>query len=346
MRKKKLGNKKYYYSIHGLLNIKSDIPLLIPEYFRVDGLDDVDIVIKLSKAKLNKPPNSKIKLADHYCWMEKYSFYVVYPLNSYLILDLDEEPVKLIFSKNFKKFAEVNKLVDAIVIAKLLQKGYAFVHAGAVAYNGMCILLPAMGRVGKTSTVLSLLNSDNFSYMGDNFIILDKNGIAYAYPEEISIYPGTNIKHMSLPKAKKIPIYLKRLIAKSNVLVAILYHKFRINLREGLILDKQIKEKAIIKKVFILNKGEERIKEMNHSQAINQILTGTDLEMNHLNNYYISLYAYLSGVSDFHPIELIEKRKETVNEAIKNAECYDLRANEIEKYTEMIKMMLKDSIIT
>ncbi len=272
--------------------------------------------------------------------MEGGSLHVVYPLNAYLILNLEERPVRLKFSKNFKRFAEVNKLIDAIIIAKLLQKGYAFVHAGAVAYNGICILLPAMGRVGKTSTVLSLLNSDNFSYMGDNFILLDKNGMAYAYPEEMSIYPGTNIKHAFLPRTKKIQIYLKQLIAKSNILVAILYHKFRINLREGLILNTPIEEKAPIKKVFILNKGEEQIREIDTSQAVNQILTGTDLEMSHLNNYYTSLYAYLSGVSNFHPIELIEKRKEIVEEAIKNAECYELRANEIERYTEMIRKVL------
>ena len=58
--------------------------------------------------------------------------------------------------------------------------GYAFVHGGAVGFNGEGVLISSMGGCGKSTTVLSCL-LDGFDYVSDDYLILERE-TAKAYP--------------------------------------------------------------------------------------------------------------------------------------------------------------------
>jgi len=58
--------------------------------------------------------------------------------------------------------------------------GYAFVHGGAVGFNGEGVLISSMGGCGKSTTVLSCL-LDGFDYVSDDYLILERETAA-AYP--------------------------------------------------------------------------------------------------------------------------------------------------------------------
>lgn len=73
----------------------------------------------------------------------------------------------------------------------LRTRDYAVLHAGAVAWQGRGVVLPAEMDVGK-STLVTALVGDGFGYLSDEFapIGLD-DGLVYAYPSPIGLDPGS-----------------------------------------------------------------------------------------------------------------------------------------------------------
>lgn len=70
----------------------------------------------------------------------------------------------------------------------LLKNNASLFHAAAVDIDGDAIILSALGGVGKTSTVISLINNSECKYLGDDYIIIDKKGLCYSFPKPIFFY--------------------------------------------------------------------------------------------------------------------------------------------------------------
>jgi hypothetical protein len=61
-----------------------------------------------------------------------------------------------------------------------------FVHAGAVAHNGRCLLVPGSSFAGKTTMVAALVRA-GATYYSDDFAPLDADGRVHPYSEPLSI---------------------------------------------------------------------------------------------------------------------------------------------------------------
>ena len=63
---------------------------------------------------------------------------------------------------------------------------HVFVHAGAVAVDGIALILPGPSFAGKSTLVAALVRAGG-TYLSDEYAVLDRDGRVAAYPRAISI---------------------------------------------------------------------------------------------------------------------------------------------------------------
>lgn len=76
-------------------------------------------------------------------------------------------------------------LIDRLMVTK----GAAMLHCLTVAYRGHGLLMPAWGGTGKTSTMSKLMKADGFSFMGDDWAFLTRDGCLLGYAKPMFIKP-------------------------------------------------------------------------------------------------------------------------------------------------------------
>lgn len=83
--------------------------------------------------------------------------------------------------------------VDPLVWCSLLTQDASFVHAGAVATpDGQGVLLMGTGGVGKTTTVLDLVLSGRWRYLGDDLVIVSPDGLN-RHPKHLQLYAYNSV---------------------------------------------------------------------------------------------------------------------------------------------------------
>lgn len=97
-----------------------------------------------------------------------------------LCFDLTSTPVR-VWSDHF--VLPVNFLVQIA----LLRKGYTFLHAAAVQWQGRNLLFPAQGGTGKTALVAGLMTK-GAKLFGDDLVVVG-HGRVLGYPQDFSVYP-------------------------------------------------------------------------------------------------------------------------------------------------------------
>lgn len=101
-------------------------------------------------------------------------------------------------------------IVEFFIQYCLLKKGITVIHASGVGKGDECVLFPARSGGGKTTVALSLLDR-GFSYLGDNYIIVDK-GVArnYICPLNIFTYNLLPIVENALSPRQRLSMFLKK----------------------------------------------------------------------------------------------------------------------------------------
>ncbi len=187
-----------------------------------------------------------------------------------LIKDLRSDSPKIIATKFCAKKSlsargSLRDLIGCTLSLLNVRKGFVAIHAACVSKGIITILMPAMPNTGKTYTTLWFLKR-GYSYLADDTLLVDKNGIAYANPiasavnskilEVVSLGTLKNLnlrirsKLLKIPGSTKIlkPYMLKTWKAVSNT---------------------KILEKANITHTCILAYGPEKVEELSNEQAVN-----------------------------------------------------------------------------
>jgi hypothetical protein len=87
-----------------------------------------------------------------------------------------------------------------------------WLHAGAAAYQGRAVLIPAPGGQGK-STLVTRLCERGWAYLGDDVISLDPTiGVAYAFPQRpaFRIDPARDVSPEEVTALPKVDVPLDR----------------------------------------------------------------------------------------------------------------------------------------
>ncbi len=77
--------------------------------------------------------------------------------------------------------------------------GWVFIHAGAVAWKGRAVIVPANSFSGKTTLIAELVKQ-GAAYLSDEYAVLDSSGFVHAFPRELSvrITDGSTIREKSV----------------------------------------------------------------------------------------------------------------------------------------------------
>ena len=110
-------------------------------------------------------------------------------------------------------------ILEPLISLKLAVKGFSLLHAAGVAIDNRGFLFPACNGVGKTSTLLNLAGEGAF--LGNDRVILDRNGTVYSYPTSIHIF-SYNLRDVPqafspLPLKEKVEVKIKHLLKKLSL---------------------------------------------------------------------------------------------------------------------------------
>jgi len=337
------------YRIHDLLTVHTNTSLPIPSYFVTEAdLPPPELSVHETTEFDSTPPSYARRLASHHYWFDDGTLTVSYPSTpagnpvAVQISDLHRTETTLRYTPAFRQSVDFGELFEGILTVKLIDADVALVHAGALADGDRATLLTSMGRMGKTSTILSILSTtDDVGFLGDNIILVDPDGWAYAWPATVGVFPGTAVSDEYLPSSERLRVKCKRILANSDLLVALLLHKFSRDLSESIEPTEfaRIMPQASIERIFVLNGGRLPTSDRNLSTSdlSAKVATGTDMELDP-QNYYLSLYAFAGDAQSVHPTQIKRRREDLIKQAFAEVERCELFASDVSGYADRIDL--------
>ncbi len=171
-------HQTYYYSIHGIINLESQVQLAELQYFEKSALiDDVDIQIRLDRH------GTPSRLPGGISYDEKLGRFgfglTVLPgmFTQIIVSPLLERSPNFLFTN----------IVEPILRWRFVQKGFALVRAAGIAQGNEAVLIHANDDMGLAVSVLC--RQKGYAFLADDLIIVDNSGQVYGYPKPVTIQP-------------------------------------------------------------------------------------------------------------------------------------------------------------
>ena len=148
-----------------------------------------------------------------------------------ILIDHDKTNIKKKLKSLYKKRISIEKdvilsysLLWYVAHLALLKKKSAFVHSGVFKSDKGATIITGTGGCGKTSTLFKILEDEQYSYLAEDFGIIDSEGYTYFNPKPVSVYAsdvefGQAILKNYFTKfslKEKLLWFLKRKIARLN----------------------------------------------------------------------------------------------------------------------------------
>lgn len=155
----------FYYNIHNILRVKSNIRGIIPSYFESnEPLRKVDVSFIVRK-RLKVISRSSLPLRIHIRSFDAFTEVQVETEKSIINEVLDS---LLLAWKNIKEYNVFNNRLMPVL---LLNRGCLILHAACVSIGNEGILITAPPNTGKTYTALSLTKM-GFQFLSDDLTII------------------------------------------------------------------------------------------------------------------------------------------------------------------------------
>ncbi|MEM5866758.1 MAG: hypothetical protein QXG39_02450 [Candidatus Aenigmatarchaeota archaeon] len=311
------------YDIHGfVVAVEGPADELFSKefgYFIVSNTTEkkVDLFIKVNKEKKSLPTQ-------------------FWGLNKGLYIPFNKDENVLLYDEGVEKLKPQDRFLDPIEIL-MWWPDKTRVHAGAVAKNGKAYVFTGEGGVGKTTSVLNLLQK-GCEYLSEDWLIIGR-GKAFPFPKRIHIF-DYNLKHEEIAKKllgrKRLYYRLKsRLLELGERYSPHIYIRYifnKLNARNMLIVElKELFPEAkvgnvtSISKVFLLERRKvpkiEIKEDITPEKLARRMACYNMYEWHHMfREYYY--YSYLFGIKN----EKIENRLnhdiEIMTETFGKAELY------------------------
>jgi dolichol-phosphate mannosyltransferase len=288
----------YYYNIHNIVKVKSEVSLYELEYFASNDFADSDIVINVKdsitsgihfKRTLIPDPHKdyyKVKYSEHFG-----------RLGAQFSIEFSDK-VNITINKLITASRHVIyvNLVEPILRFLLISKGFVLLHSACLDIKGHGILFSAPPDTGKTTTVLKCIKN-GFSFLSDDMTIvcLPNEAICFPKPMTISAHTYKTATTVADNDHDKIEYKLRSLIhsktgrqfmhklANYNVPIftintigqaIIKPPKFKI---ENLLQSVTIQEKTRVKTLYFLERGaDEKTEEVPTTVALRKAIENSD----------------------------------------------------------------------
>jgi len=259
-----MGTAWEHFNVHDIVRLRANTRLpTVPPYFRVDALEP-NFEVEMRES-LPPPDRARVRRVVGYTAYEmgnRELFYetdtpIMFLLGSrarwrFVLGGLAEGTTRIVTAAPFFRFEPVrfkvtqllSRLVLLVMTLKLIQKGFAMCHATSVARGDRATLLFGFSGTGKSTLASSLLDA-GYEFLSDDYVIADPNGQVYCYPDWHKPRP----LQVRIPLAKYVglnPPYART--------------------------DLRIRKQAKVGPIFILERGPDRVADLDRAEALRRIL--------------------------------------------------------------------------
>ena len=182
---------KYYYNIHDIITVVSDVALPELKAFRVEEeITQPTMKVEIGKPsrELNAERQTKEPGIRHHYYREVFG-----GLGFEAEINIGQQ-IEIIAAPLLRHSPHVlyTNLVEPVLRWAFVERGYALVHGATIAYDNRAYMITARTDTGKTTTLLKILNqqrrdTDKASFISDDMTILSRNGNVMTYPKPLTI---------------------------------------------------------------------------------------------------------------------------------------------------------------
>jgi hypothetical protein len=289
--------KRYYYDVHGLVTIMSEVSLPELGYFK--------------SAPFTRKPDINVRrgYVGHRRMIRRVQATMspgifVYrehlgSIGANFRVDLDNR-INVTVSPllAMSKHVVYTNVVEALLRFVLVNKGYMLLHSATVQLGQQTIMLSAQTDTGKTGTILRLMREhpENSAFLSDDMTIVNGAGAALSFPKPLTISSHTlravNTNVLSLPErfvlaiqsrihskdGRTFALLLARLnipIIAINAVTQILVPppKFMIH---RLVPTVTYQNSGIVERIYVIGRGEPFEGPIEHDKAVDTLLANTE----------------------------------------------------------------------
>jgi dolichol-phosphate mannosyltransferase len=291
------NGRQYYYDIHGLVAIRSEVRLPELSYFQVEPFSRAaDITVRRGYVGARRmiPKVQATMSPGLFVYREHLG-----SVGANFRVDLDNRinvTVSPLLARS--KHVVYTNVVEALLRFVLVNKGYMLLHSATVRLGEETIMLSAQTDTGKTGTILRLLQEhpENTTFLSDDMTIINGQGEAWSFPKPLTISSHTmravNKHVLSLPRrlvlgiqsrihskdGRQFALLLARLnipIIAINAITQILVPppKYMI---DQLVPTARYKDTGRVRRIFIIGRGPEDEEPLSHDEAMATLLANTE----------------------------------------------------------------------
>ena len=169
-------SQRYFYNLHDLLRIESQVPLRDLDYFSADfSTADADIQVRVDRQGTPTYVPGGISYDDQ---LGRFGFGLTVVPGDYtqvVVSPLLEHSPDFLYTN----------IIEPILRWRLVQKGYAMVKAACVAKGKQAVLISADQDLGLA--VSQLCEKYDYAFLADDLTILDARGNVYNYPKPLTV---------------------------------------------------------------------------------------------------------------------------------------------------------------
>ncbi len=188
LRLKPTGRSKWVYDVHGLVCVESDRALPELERFLVRSAPmapSVSVrVARMDRVPLGEAVNL-MRDVPTVSYRERTGFAMALSVGP---MDVEVTVSPLVARSPHVLYTNV---VEPILRWRLVELGYALVHAACFADGEDAFLVTARTDTGKTTTMLKVLDGSELRFISDDLVILSPDGVVRSYPKPLTISAHT-----------------------------------------------------------------------------------------------------------------------------------------------------------
>jgi dolichol-phosphate mannosyltransferase len=291
------NGRQYFYDIHGLVAIRSEVRLPELGYFQVEPFSRAaDITVRRGYVGARRmiPKVQATMSPGLFVYREHLG-----SVGANFRVDLDNRinvTVSPLLARS--KHVVYTNVVEALLRFVLVNKGYMLLHSATVRLGEETIMLSAQTDTGKTGTILRLLQEhpENAGFLSDDMTIINGQGEAWSFPKPLTISSHTmravNKHVLSLRRrlvlgiqsrihskdGRQFALLLARLnipIIAINAITQILVPppKYMIN---QLVPTARYMDTGRVRRIFIIGRGPEDEDLLSHEEAMATLLANTE----------------------------------------------------------------------
>jgi len=333
----------YYYNIHDIIRVESDVILYELEYFKSKEFEKSDLSIRTCDSLQGGLRFTRKIIEDR----SENSYKILYTehfgsAGAQFSIEFGER-IKVTINKlisNSKHVLYVN-LVEPLLRFLFISRGFILLHSACLDKNGSGLLVSAPPDTGKTTTVLKSVKK-GFSFLSDDMTIIRLPNEAMCFPKPMTISSHTfktavsvstrdterSLRLRSLVHSKTGRAFMHKL-AKLNVPIFTINTigqsivrppKYSIN---SILQDAKVKKDTKIDNLYFLKREGNEFIQLDTSAALDLAVENSDDAF--IFPPYAELLKYIS-INGKTAFELLEEEKKLLNSFLSEISCYMVKS--------------------